>query len=292
MSVSLPLKKKIRFNPGSLAMTSFLAGCRLQTVCTAAHCPNKHECFARGVATFLILGEFCTRACTFCAVKKGKPEPPDPDEPRRIALALQQQKISHAVITSVTRDDLPDGGAGQFVRVINELRRRLPSCTIEVLIPDLAGNKQAWQAIFQARPDVLNHNMETVPQLYPVVRPQADYQRSLAILAAAKTFDSALITKSGIMVGLGETKEMVMELMQDLRRADCDILTIGQYFQPQKKSLPVLRHVTEEEFNEYAAYGKQSGFRQVVAGRFVRSSYRAGELYQLVKSKAHLKKKN
>jgi lipoic acid synthetase len=232
----------------------------------------------------MILGDTCTRNCSFCAVHKGEPSPPDQDEPRRIARAIRQQKIKHAVITSVTRDDLPDGGAGQFARVITELRQAVPEITIEILIPDLAGNTTALMAILQAGTDVLNHNLETVPSLYPVVRPMADYRQSLQILASTKENSPSIVTKSGIMVGLGETAAMVREVLQDLRRVGCNVVTIGQYFQPHKGCLPVSRHISDEEFDQYKEYGLQLGFQYVAAGRFVRSSYQAGEIFNSVKN--------
>jgi len=255
-----------------------LRGLRLSTVCQSAHCPNQCECFARGTATFMILGNGCTRNCRFCAVGHGPVEPPDPQEPERLAEAAAKLKLAHVVVTSVTRDDLPDGGAGQFRLTIEALRRRM-ACRIEVLTPDFQGNREAIELVASARPDVYNHNIETVPRLYPVVRPEADYRRSLALLAFVKERHPEVSTKSGLMAGLGETREEMMAALADLRAARCDLLTIGQYLSPSRDHLPVQEFVTPERFADYETCAREMGFSGAACGPFVRSSYHAGALY-------------
>ncbi len=249
----------------------------LHTVCESARCPNMGECFRRGTATFLILGNTCTRSCRFCAVEKGTPESPDPKEPERVAEAARQLGLKHVVVTSVTRDDLPDGGAGHFAATIKAIRERLPQATVEVLIPDFLGREEALDIVLAAHPDVLNHNVETVPRLYPLVRPQANYGRSLWLLRRAKEKVPDLLTKSGLMVGLGETKEEVRAVLRDLREALCDIVTIGQYLRPSARHLPVSAYIPPEEFEDYREYAFRLGFLGVASGPFVRSSYRAEE---------------
>ena len=253
---------------------------RLTTVCQEAQCPNQFECYSQGTATFMILGERCTRNCRFCAVENRPDGPPDPDEPERVAEAVDLLKLRYAVITSVTRDDLDDGGAALFAATITAIRRRRPEVTIEVLIPDLQGNWAALATIVAARPNVLNHNIETVSRLYPRVRPEAQYQRSLALLAEVKRLQPSLPTKSGLMVGLGETRPELAATWADLRSVCCDILTIGQYLQPSAQHLPVERFVPPEEFAEMADAALALGFAGVAAGPFVRSSYQAEELYR------------
>ncbi|MDZ7372173.1 MAG: lipoyl synthase [candidate division KSB1 bacterium] len=253
----------------------------LHTVCQSAQCPNLGECWSRGTATMMILGNVCTRNCRFCAVESGRPLPPDADEPRRVAEAVAALSLRYAVITSVTRDDLPDGGAEQFAAVIREIRLRNPECLVEVLIPDFKGDEQALNKVFSARPDVLNHNLETVPRLYPQVRPQADYGRSLAVLQKAAA--AGLRTKSGLMVGLGETLQEVIDVLQDLYAAGCRMVTVGQYLQPSKSHLPVERYVSPQEFDEIARVARQIGFEHAECGPLVRSSYHAEE--QLWKSR-------
>jgi len=251
----------------------------LHTVCENACCPNQWECYSRNTATFLILGPVCTRNCRFCAVHKGPTEPVDPQEPRRIAEAAKQLQLRHVVITSVTRDDLPDGGASQFVRTIEAVRNLLPDAGIEVLIPDFQGDGSALNAVLQARPTVLNHNIETVPRLYPLVRPMADYRRSLDLLArAAAARPSDILVKSGIMVGLGETDEEIISTCMELKDHGCTLLTIGQYLQPSTAHLPVRRYVRPEQFEAYREKALEIGFSAVASGPFVRSSYHAGAM--------------
>jgi len=260
-------------------MERLLSGLGLHTVCQEARCPNLAECFAEGTATFLILGDTCTRNCGFCAVRHGRPAPPDPQEPERVAQAAAQLGLHHAVITSVTRDDLPDGGASQFAATIQAVRRRLPGASVEVLIPDLSGSRPALDTVLDAGPDVLNHNLETVPRLYARVRPRADYRRSLQILAWAKAAAPHMLTKSGLMLGLGERTAEVVQVLDDLRQAGCDLLTLGQYLQPSDGQLPVVRYVTPEEFGWYQDRAESLGFRGVASGPLVRSSHRAQALW-------------
>ncbi len=251
---------------------------RLHTVCEEAHCPNIGECWGRHrTATFLILGDICTRACRFCNVRSGRPAPPDPDEPRRVAEAVQTLGLRHAVVTSVTRDDLPDGGAAHFAEVVRQIRSLSPECTVEVLIPDFQGDLRALRVVMDARPDVLNHNVETVPHLFPRVQPRNRYEWSLAILEHARRMDPSVLTKSGLMVGLGETVEEVLAVMADLRRVGVDVLTIGQYLQPTRHHLPIARYYTPDEFEEFRRRGLEMGFRWVESGPLVRSSFHAGE---------------
>ena len=255
----------------------------LNTVCEEASCPNIGECFHNGTATFLIMGPACTRACPYCDIDfDKKPKPLDVTEPQRLAKAVQRLKLNHVVVTSVNRDDLPDGGAFQFGRCIEEIRAIAPGTTIEVLIPDLCGNWQALQAILAARPEVLNHNTETIPRLYRRVRPQGDYLRSLELLSRAKQKAPWIYTKSGIMVGIGETDAEVREVMEDLRSVDCDILTIGQYMQPSGKHLPVASWVRPEQFELWGRWGESLGFLQVVASPLTRSSYHAEQVRALM----------
>lgn len=245
----------------------------LHTVCQSARCPNVGNCWERGTATFLILGNVCTRACGFCAVENGKPGPVDEGEPQRVANAVGILGLKYAVITSVTRDDLPDGGASLFAATIREIHRRAPGCKVELLIPDFGGNEDALRQVCDAAPDVLNHNIETVHRLYPSVRPQAKYWRSLELLARARSFGVA--TKSGFMVGLGETRDEVICTMRDLREAGCERLTIGQYLQPTDSHLPVIWYIPPEVFAEYRRIGLDLGFRHVESNPLVRSSYHA-----------------
>jgi lipoic acid synthetase len=271
-----------RLSPGAESAVAgverLLSGFRLHTVCQEARCPNIAECFGRGTATFMILGDTCTRACRFCAVRHGQPSPLDPHEPERVAEAAARMGLRHVVVTSVTRDDLPDGGAGQFAATARALRRRLPETTVEVLIPDFSGCCAALEAVLDAQPDVLNHNLETVARLYPRVRPQADYHRSLDVLAWAKARAPHIVTKSGLMLGLGERTVEVLDVFHDLRRVDCDLLTLGQYLQPTDRHLPVVRYVRPDEFEGYRDRAEALGFRGVAAGPMVRSSYRAENL--------------
>ena len=245
----------------------------LHTVCEEAHCPNIGECWGRGTATFLILGDICTRSCGFCAIKTGRPQPVDPEEPLKVALAVQQMGISHVVITSVNRDELPDQGSTIWAKTVEEVRRLNPKVSIEVLIPDFKGDLNCLQRVLDAKPNILNHNVETVPRLYRTVRPQAKYERSLRVLQYSK--EQGFITKTGIMVGIGETFDEVVQVMKDLRQIDVDIFTIGQYLQPTPAHLPVDRFVTPEEFKQYKLIGIELGFRHVESGPLVRSSYHA-----------------
>lgn len=247
----------------------------LNTVCEEANCPNKMECFNRKTATFMILGRVCTRNCSFCNVEKGKPQPVDEYEPVHVAKAADKLDLRHVVITSVTRDDLPDGGAGHFAKVIQELRKLGKRVTVEVLIPDFRGSMEALNKVIDAMPEIINHNVETVPRLYPSVRPMAVYKRSLDLLAAVKREKPEILTKSGIMVGLGEKKEEVIEVMEDLRGVDCDFLTIGQYLAPSKKHHPVVEYIHPDIFEEYREKAYETGFAYVASRPFVRSSYMA-----------------
>jgi lipoic acid synthetase len=256
-------------------LKSLLADSSLHTVCQEANCPNINHCFENKTATFLILGNICTRGCRFCDVKRGTPQEVDKDEPKRVAFAVKELGLAYAVITSVTRDDLSDGGASLFAQTLQEIRNLIPECKIEVLIPDLLGSFESLKIVLDAKPDVLNHNLETVERLYPQVRRGADYQRSLNLLRVAKNHDQNLITKSGIMVGLGETREEVVNLMEDLRKVNCDLLTIGQYLSPSREHLPVLKYYHPDEFAELKRAGERMGFSHVKSGPLVRSSYQA-----------------
>ncbi len=257
---------------------------RLNTVCVSARCPNKSECFGKKTATFLILGDICTRGCLFCSVKqKDTPCILDPNEPERIAGFVHELGLEHVVITSVTRDDLPDGGASQFARTIQSVRAVNPGAVIEVLTPDFQLNYQALAVVLEAQPDIFNHNMETIPRLYAAVRPEANYQRSLKVLEYSKQKNDQLITKTGLMLGLGEDRKEVAETLQDLRKVNCDVLVLGQYFQPTKRNIPVARYVSREEFKEYEQIAQDMGFLSVASSPSMRSSYLAKELYQQLK---------
>jgi lipoic acid synthetase len=247
----------------------------LHTVCEEAHCPNIGECWAHRTATFLILGDTCTRNCRFCNVVTGRPAPPDPDEPQRVAQAVQALGLKHAVITSVDRDDLPDGGAALFAAVIRHIRQLQPGCTVEVLIPDFRGRIELLRTVMDARPDILNHNVETVPRLFRTVQPQCRYAWSQAVLRTAKALWPQATTKSGLMVGLGETVDEVLDLMRSLRELDADILTIGQYLQPTKAHAPIARYYTPDEFEMFRQRGEEMGFKWVESAPLVRSSYHA-----------------
>lgn len=255
----------------------------LNTVCEEASCPNIGECFSVGTATFLIMGPACTRACPYCDIDfEKKPQALDPQEPLQLAEAVRRLQLNHVVITSVNRDDLPDEGASQFVRCIEEVRKVSPQTTIELLIPDLCGNWAALETILAAQPDVLNHNTETVPRLYKRVRPQGNYQRSLELLQQARTLAPWVYTKSGIMVGLSETDQEVRAVIQELRDADCDILTIGQYLQPSQKHLGVQAFIPPEQFQAWREFGESIGFLQVVSSPLTRSSYHAEQVRALI----------
>jgi len=248
---------------------------RLNTVCQSARCPNIGECWGHRTATFMILGNVCTRSCGFCAIATGKPDPVEHDEPERVAGAVARLGLRHVVLTSVNRDELPDGGAAAWASVIRAVREKNHRCRIEVLIPDFQGSKESLMTVLDARPDVLNHNIETVKRLYPSVRPQANYRQSLDVLRFSK--EQGAVTKSGIMVGIGETNEEIIEVMHDLRECGCDIMTIGQYLQPSKLHLPVHRFVTPGEFDKLRDEGLKMGFSYIESGPLVRSSYHAHE---------------
>ena len=269
---------KVRFpgGPNYLRLKSLMREQNLHTVCEEAHCPNMGECWEAGTATFMILGDVCTRACGFCAVTSGRPDaPPDPDEPKRVAFTLAQLGLTHAVVTSVNRDDQPDGGAGIFADTIRWIRRLSPGTSVEVLIPDFLGNWAALETVLAARPAILNHNTESVPRLYRQVRPKGRYERTLELLERAGMHQPRPVTKTGIMLGLGETREEVLEVMRDLRAVECDVLTIGQYLRPTAKHLPLVRYVPPQEFAELREEGLALGFKHVESGPLVRSSYHA-----------------
>jgi lipoic acid synthetase len=264
-------------------VSTLINNAKVHTVCQEAQCPNIWECFSRKTATFMIMGDHCTRNCRFCAVANGPNRFPDPEEPLRIARMVQNLSLDYVVITSVTRDDLPDGGASFFVRTVKEIRRKVPHALIELLTPDFQGNKDALRSIAEVRPDVLNHNIETVPRLYTIVRPEAAYRRSLDLLKHVATFDSTIITKSGLMLGLGEHPDEILNTLKDLLDAGCQLVTIGQYLQPTKAHLPVERYIPPKEFNDWRNVALEVGFAEVASGPFVRSSYHAKKLYQTVK---------
>jgi lipoic acid synthetase len=271
---------KVRFSGGQnyQDLKGIMRTLGLHTVCESARCPNMGECWDHRTATFMILGNICTRACGFCSVPSGKPlGPPEEDEPERVAEAVAKMGLRYAVVTSVNRDDQPDGGAAIFARTISEIRRRVPGCRVEVLIPDFRGEWFALETVLGARPDVLNHNMETVPRLYRQVRKGAIYERSLELLRRAKEFSADIPTKTGMMLGLGETRDEVIAAMADLAAQKTDILTLGQYMQPDRDHLPIVRYVHPDEFAEYKHIGEQMGFKHVESGPLVRSSYHAFE---------------
>ena len=277
------LKQRLPSGPEFEKIKGMISKDRLHTVCQEAGCPNMWECFSHHTATFLIMGSRCTRNCRFCAVAEGPLEPPDPDEPARVADVARQMGLKYVVVTSVTRDDLPDGGAGIFADTIENIRQQIPEVCVEVLIPDFQGSRKAVERVLNAHPDVLNHNIETVPRLYAEVRPQADYRRSLELIQRAHKFDAALLTKSGLMLGLGESRQEVSLTLEDMLEAGCRMLTLGQYLQPSKDHLPVKRFIPPEEFEQWRKAALQLGFEEVASGPFVRSSYHARELFQEVK---------
>ncbi len=278
------LKKAIPLPGEAGEVHSILGELQLATVCTSARCPNRTECFSRGTATFMILGTRCTRNCRFCAVESAPPQPPRADEPQAVAEASERLRLRHVVITSVARDDLPDGGAEHFARTIHAVRQRLPFATVEVLVPDFQLNASAIDTVLAAGPDVFNHNLETVRRLYPTVRPEADYRRSLDVLAYASERadlgpNGRVYTKSGLMAGLGEDPSEILDAMRDLRSVKCSVLTIGQYLAPSDRHLPVECFILPEQFDRWSTVGKTMGFEHVWAGPFVRSSYKAGRLF-------------
>ena len=287
LRVKAPQKQRV----GSVK--DILRDLNLNTVCEEASCPNIGECFHVGTATFLIMGPACTRACPYCDIDfEKKPQPLDSTEPLRLAQAVKRLNLNHVVITSVNRDDLPDGGGSQFVACIEEIRKISPQTTIEILIPDLCGNWDALALILEANPEVLNHNTETVPSLYRRVRPQGEYKRSLELLKMTKEIAPWIYTKSGIMVGLGETDLEVRKVMEDLRKVDCDIITIGQYLQPSQKHLGVKEFVTPQQFDSWRKYGESIGFLQVVSSPLTRSSYHAEQVQELMKLYPRQKNRN
>jgi lipoic acid synthetase len=273
----LPPWFKIRMERGPhyLELKQMVKGLNLHTVCEEARCPNIWDCWNRRTATFMILGDVCTRSCGFCAVKTGRPTELDLEEPERVAEAVKTLGLKHVVITSVNRDELSDGGADIFARTIHRIREQLPDCRVEVLIPDFKGSHEALMTVLEARPDILNHNTETIPRLYSIVRPQARYHRSLKLLRRAKEFGA--VTKTGLMLGLGESMDEVRTVMRDLVAIRCDILTLGQYLQPTKDHLPVVRYYHPNEFTQLKTEGLAMGFGHVESGPLVRSSYHADE---------------
>lgn len=271
------LKVKMPGSEGYRQIKGLLDGARLNTVCAEAHCPNIGECWDRGTATFMILGDICTRACAYCAVDTGKPVGLDLQEPARVADAVERMGLRYAVITSVDRDDLPDGGASIFAQTIRQVRKRMPDTKVEVLIPDFQGDSDALKKVMDASPDTLNHNIETVRRVFGRVRPKGNYDGSLELLACAKDIVPNAVTKSGMMVGLGETWDEIVETMRDLREVDCDLLTIGQYLRPSKKHVALAKWYTPAEFDELGAIGRSLGFSHVASGPLVRSSYHADE---------------
>jgi lipoic acid synthetase len=278
------LRRRLPSGPQYERIRSLIKDQCLSTVCQEAMCPNQFECFGQGTATFMLLGDRCSRNCRFCAVGHGPQAPPDPNEPQRVAEAVQTMGLSYCVLTSVTRDDLADGGAGHFAATIAAIRERNPHTLIEMLIPDFQGNLQALQTVVDARPDVLNHNLETVQRLYPTVRPQAGYGQSLEVLRRTKMLAPAMVTKCGIMVGLGETTEELHQIFADLQRTGCDILTIGQYLQPSRSHLAVVRFLPPSEFTVLEHQALAMGLKAVASAPFVRSSYQAETLYRRVKA--------
>jgi lipoic acid synthetase len=273
------LKKKIPKGGHANRVRNILAHLHLSTVCENAKCPNLGECFGAQTATFMILGDTCTRNCAFCGVNHGEPKPVEADEPQRIAEAAKLLSLRHVVVTSVTRDDLDDGGSSHFAAVVKAVREGT-SATVEVLTPDFGGRRESIVRVVKAHPDIFNHNVETVPRLYPQVRPQADYRRSLDLLRTVKEVDSLILTKSGLMVGLGETFDEVVDLMRDLRGVGCEIITIGQYLRPTVDSLEIARFVTPQEFEQLEKKALELDFRAAKCGPFVRSSYHAAVVLQ------------
>ncbi|MCK9229133.1 MAG: lipoyl synthase [Syntrophales bacterium] len=273
------LKKRLAAGPGFEPTRSFLRENALHTVCEEARCPNLRECFSRGTATFLILGNRCTRNCRFCAITQGRPDPPDRLEAGRVAAAAEDMNLAYVVVTSVTRDDLADGGASCFAETVTAIRRRVPGAAAEILVPDFQGDREALLGVLRSGPAVLNHNMETVSRLYPVVRPGADYDRSLGVLARAAAFSPSIPVKTGLMLGLGETAAELKETLKDIYRAGARIITLGQYLQPAPGKHPVARFVPPEEFEQWKEEARATGFAAVASGPFVRSSYDAAALH-------------
>jgi len=274
------LKVRAPGGPNYIELKNLMRGNELHTVCEEAHCPNIGTCWERGTATFMILGDICTRACAYCAVTTGRPGTLDLDEPDRLADTVVRMGLRYVVITSVNRDDLPDGGAFMFSKCISEIRKRLSNCKIELLIPDFEGNWEALETVMAARPDTLNHNIETVRRIFGRVRPKGDFAQSLELLARVKEIDPGAVTKSGMMVGLGETWEEILVNMRELRSVNCDLLTIGQYLRPSEKHIALAKWYTPEEFEELKQEGLALGFKHVASGPLVRSSYHADEQHE------------
>lgn len=275
----LPEWFKVRMPGGAnyLRLQDMLRSEQLHTVCEEAHCPNIGECWERGTATFMILGDICTRACAYCAVTTGTPVGLDLEEPIRLAETVERMGLNYAVITSVNRDDLPDGGAFIFAQCVRQIRRKMPECRVELLIPDFEGNWDALETVLDAKPDTLNHNIETVRRVFDRVRPRGDYDQSLELLRRTREHGAEAVTKSGMMVGLGETWDEIVETMEDLRSVDCNLLTIGQYLRPSAKHTPLVKWYTPMEFDELRQIGEDLGFDHVASGPLVRSSYHADE---------------
>ena len=271
------LKAKMPGGPNYLALKTLMRDNELHTVCEEAHCPNIGECWERGTATFMILGDICTRACGYCAVITGKPVGLDLEEPARLAETVERMGLKYAVITAVNRDDLPDGGAFIFAQCVRQVRKRVQGCKVELLIPDFEGNWSALATVMSSKPDTLNHNIETVRRIFGRVRPKGDYDQSLELLSRAKALDPSAVTKSGMMVGLGETWDEILRTMSDLRSVDCDLLTIGQYLRPSQKHVALAKWYTPEEFAELKREAEALGFRHAASGPLVRSSYHADE---------------
>ena len=274
------LRRRFSFKSSVTEVNDLLLDLSLHTVCQEAHCPNQSECFGNHTATFMLLGDHCSRDCTFCAVTHGVMEPPDPEEPKRVAEAVSRLDLKYVVLTSVTRDDLADGGASHFAATIKTIRSVASDILVEVLVPDFQGSAQSLATVLAAQPAVLNHNLETVPRLYPAVRPQADYQRSLRLLKEAKRLHPEAVTKSGFMVGFGEKQEEVISLLRDLRKANCDLVTIGQYLRPSRDHHPVVDYIHPELFQANQKEAEELGFSGVASGPYVRSSYQAEKLYR------------
>jgi len=279
------LKKRVSTGRGYHRVVRLLRECGLHTVCEEALCPNLGECFSSGTATFMILGDHCTRNCRFCAVNKGVPKPPDKNEPQKVADAVKALGLRHTVITSVTRDDLQDGGSGHFADTIRAIKHRTSETKVEVLIPDFQGSAEDLKTVVSAAPHVLNHNLETVPRLYPQVRPQADYHQSLRLIRRAVGINPGPAAKSGLMLGLGETREEVQQVLYNLLAVGCKLLTLGQYLSPSKDHYPVVEYVPPDTFNKWGKTALEMGFQGVASGPFVRSSFHAGEMFEKIKQK-------
>lgn len=277
------LRIRVRSSSEISGVEEILERLSLHTVCEEANCPNRMECFSQKTATFMILGRVCSRNCRFCNVESGTPTPVDEEEPRHVAEAVRELGLKHVVITSVTRDDLPDGGAGHFSKVVCEVRKTSEETVIELLIPDFKGDEKALETVVKATPDIINHNVETVPRLYGEARPQADYERSVRLLEKVKRMDESIYTKSGIMVGLGEKLDEVIEVFRDLNGAGCDFLTIGQYLAPSEKHHPVMEYIHPDLFLEYKRRALDMGFKHVASGPLVRSSYNAREAFDKIR---------